>query len=105
MPNEPEDLTRMSTHRPALLAAVATLGLAALAFAAGQVTAQQPAPEPAGPAAPEFETPRPPPAAEPASPPAESTAPARPAPRGTSERFEPTEKVRPDFDVAFPVDI
>jgi hypothetical protein len=24
---------------------------------------------------------------------------------GSPQRFEPTEKVRPDFDVAFPVDI
>lgn len=35
---------------------------------------------------------------------------ARPAPspaagKGSPQRFEPTEKVRPDFDVAFPVDI
>jgi hypothetical protein len=27
------------------------------------------------------------------------------AARGSPQRFEPTEKVRPDFDVAFPVDI
>jgi hypothetical protein len=33
-------------------------------------------------------------------------APARPAAaRGSPQRFEPSEKVRPDFDVAFPVDI
>jgi hypothetical protein len=25
--------------------------------------------------------------------------------KGSPQRFEPTEKVRPDFDVAFPVDI
>jgi hypothetical protein len=31
---------------------------------------------------------------------------ARPvAAQGSPQRFEPTEKVRPDFDVAFPVDI
>jgi hypothetical protein len=31
---------------------------------------------------------------------------ARPAAaKGSPQRFEPTEKVRPDFDVAFPVDI
>jgi len=34
------------------------------------------------------------------------TAPAKPtAAKGSPQRFEPTEKVRPDFDVAFPVDI
>jgi hypothetical protein len=34
------------------------------------------------------------------------TAPAKPAAgKGAPQRFEPTEKVRPDFDVAFPVDI
>jgi hypothetical protein len=33
-------------------------------------------------------------------------APARPAAaKGSPQRFEPSEKVRPDFDVAFPVDI
>jgi hypothetical protein len=36
-------------------------------------------------------------AAKPASAPA--------AAKGSPQRFEPTEKVRPDFDVAFPVDI
>ncbi len=34
------------------------------------------------------------------------TPPAKPvAAKGSPQRFEPTEKVRPDFDVAFPVDI
>jgi len=37
------------------------------------------------------------PAATPAATPA--------AAKGSPQRFEPTEKVRPDFDVAFPVDI
>jgi hypothetical protein len=32
-------------------------------------------------------------------------APAPAAAKGSPQRFEPTEKVRPDFDVAFPVDI
>lgn len=41
--------------------------------------------------------------AEPAgtAPPARAPA----AGKGSPQRFEPTEKVRPDFDVAFPVDI
>jgi len=35
-----------------------------------------------------------------------ATTPSRPAAaKGSPQRFEPTEKVRPDFDVAFPVDI
>jgi hypothetical protein len=42
---------------------------------------------------------------------ADAAAPAPTSPRkpaaatGSPQRFEPTEKVRPDFDVAFPVDI
>lgn len=32
-------------------------------------------------------------------------APSPGAGKGSPQRFEPTEKVRPDFDVAFPVDI
>jgi hypothetical protein len=32
-------------------------------------------------------------------------APSPTAGKGSPQRFEPTEKVRPDFDVAFPVDI
>jgi cytoskeletal protein RodZ len=36
-----------------------------------------------------------------------ASAPAKPttAGKGSPQRFEPSEKVRPDFDVAFPVDI
>lgn len=37
---------------------------------------------------------------------ADAAPPAKPAAaKGSPQRFEPTEKVRPDFDVAFPVDI
>ncbi len=37
---------------------------------------------------------------------AEAAPAAKPAAaKGSPQRFEPTEKVRPDFDVAFPVDI
>jgi hypothetical protein len=47
-----------------------------------------------------------PPAAEPAAAPQAATPAAAPAAaKGSPQRFEPTEKVRPDFDVAFPVDI
>ena len=36
----------------------------------------------------------------------DDSAPAKPvSAKGSPQRFEPTEKVRPDFDVAFPVDI
>jgi hypothetical protein len=71
--------------------------------------AQEPAPAAAGKAAtpasasgtdaaPDVE-----PSAEPPAGPADGTA---PAPKGPSpSRFEPTEKVRADFDVSFPIDI
>ena len=36
----------------------------------------------------------------------DAATPARPAAaKGSPQRFEPSERVRPDFDVAFPVDI
>jgi hypothetical protein len=36
----------------------------------------------------------------------DAAAPAKPAAaKGSPQRFEPSERVRPDFDVAFPVDI
>lgn len=95
----------MSTHRRALLAATAASLLATLGIAAGQVTAQPPAPQPPATAEPEPATPASPPATEPAASSPGTPPPARSVPRGTAERFEPTEKVRPDFDVAFPVDI
>jgi hypothetical protein len=36
---------------------------------------------------------------------ASAAAPSPTTGKGSPQRFEPTEKVRPDFDVAFPVDI
>lgn len=36
---------------------------------------------------------------------AETRAPKPAAATGSPQRFEPTERVRPDFDVAFPIDI
>ena len=36
---------------------------------------------------------------------ASTAAPSPTTGKGSPQRFEPTEKVRPDFDVAFPVDI
>jgi len=44
------------------------------------------------------------PAGEVGSKPGEGSAPPAPS-KSSPQRFEPTEKVRPDFDVAFPVDI
>ena len=59
------------------------------------------APAPAAPAAAKPEAPA---ASTPAG--SETPAPSKPAAaKGTPQRFEPTEKVRPDFDVAFPIDI
>ncbi len=85
------------------------IGLAILA--AGLAFAQQnvPAPTPA-PSAPAATAPAA--GAEPDGDDAAATGPKAEAPaakpvavKGSPQRFEPTEKVRPDFDVAFPVDI
>ena len=65
--------------------------------------AERSAPAPTAPA-----VPTPPPAAEPGAPQDDGTARKAnpPAPTGSSPaRFEPTEKVRADFDVSFPIDI
>src|SRR5512137_988351 len=99
----PDDMSR-TVKRPLALAL-----LTSIVAVAGYAVAQQP---PAASA----------PAAPPAQPvPADATAgdagakkaeatkdPNQPRPaaaKGSPQRFEPTEKVRPDFDVAFPVDI
>jgi hypothetical protein len=78
-------------------------GAVALLAVVGVLRAQEPAaPAPA------------PPASTPAAPPATGKSPAEPAatskpatgtPGRTQDRFEPTEKVRADFDVSFPIDI
>jgi len=87
-----------SLRRAALLFAGVLAGITAL-------RAQEPPPTPspapaAGPASPE---PAPPaPAADPK--PAGKTNPPATSP-STPARFEPTEKVRADFDVSFPIDI
>jgi hypothetical protein len=99
----------MSCRTPsALLVGLLALGLAGFGLALAQ---QPPARDDAQDAAPT--TAAAPPAAaqapDPASPAPASSEPAAPAKpaaaKGTPQRFEPTEKVRPDFDVAFPVDI
>lgn len=85
--------------------------IAALAMAIfGVVAGAQQAPAPSKPAAdpaPPAATPATPVATPPASPASDAEAvPPPPATgKGSPQRFEPTEKVRPDFDVAFPVDI
>ncbi|MCX7052762.1 MAG: hypothetical protein NTU56_00925 [Proteobacteria bacterium] len=103
MPNRRE---RRST--PVSLAPLIGLTILAAGLAFAQQNLPVPAPAPTEPAATE-------PAAgaeaagagEAAAGKAGDEAPAaRPAAaKGSPQRFEPTEKVRPDFDVAFPVDI
>jgi hypothetical protein len=90
--------------RPVSLAPVFALAL----LAAGIALAQQqlPATAPAPAAAPA--TTEPAPAGDTAA--VDGAVPDAPPPRpaaakGSPQRFEPSEKVRPDFDVAFPVDI
>ena len=88
------------------------VGAVALLAVAGVLRAQQPtAPAPSPPASAPAPSASPPSTAAPstaapassppaASPPASTAKPAR-----TQDRFEPSEKVRADFDVSFPVDI
>jgi hypothetical protein len=89
--------------RPLSLAPVLALAIlaAGIAFAQQQLPASAPAAESAPPAT---DATRADDAAGADN--AVPDAPARPAAaRGSPQRFEPSEKVRPDFDVAFPVDI
>ncbi len=103
MPNRRE---RRST--PVSLAPLIGLAILAAGLAFAQQNLPAPTPAPAGPAATApaagaeaggddaaaaGKTGEKAPAAKPA------------AAKGSPQRFEPTEKVRPDFDVAFPVDI
>jgi hypothetical protein len=90
--------------RPISLAPVLALAL----LAAGIALAQQqlPATAPAPAAAPASTEPVPADDAAAADKAVPDTPPTRPAAaKGSPQRFEPSEKVRPDFDVAFPVDI
>ena len=93
-------------HAVAVAAGSFLLGLAGLGLAIAQqvppasasTPTEKAAPAPAKPAAKAPET------SAPAA--SETPTPSKPAAaKGTPQRFEPTEKVRPDFDVAFPVDI
>jgi hypothetical protein len=111
------------TRTPHTTAWLATLALAAGA-AATLAVAQQPTPAPAPAQTPPTSPPSTDPATEPgkpdvaeAKPPvvddkaktpeaSASEKPRKPATAtGSPQRFEPTEKVRPDFDVPFPIDI
>ena len=98
--------------------------LARLALSEGATArlavAQQPAPAPSQtstavppstvparePAKPDVAEAKPPVEKEKAPEPSPSEKPRKPAAAtGSPQRFEPTERVRPDFDVAFPIDI
>jgi hypothetical protein len=109
MPNRDLRTLRGSRRaRPPSFAPIVALAI----LAAGIAYAQQNLPAPPKPAAAEQ---APAGAAAPASgepavgtDPQENASKAAPSPttgKGSPQRFEPTEKVRPDFDVAFPVDI
>jgi hypothetical protein len=90
----------MRSSRSLRLAAVLFLGVLSVVTA---LRAQESAPAPAGKAR-DAATDAVPPATPPADAPAGTAA--APAPKGSSpSRFEPTEKVRADFDVSFPIDI
>jgi hypothetical protein len=88
-----------SLRRAALLFAGVLAGITVLR-AQEPPAAPSPAP-PAGPATPEPAAPAPAAATDPKA--AKTNAP--PASTSTPARFEPTEKVRADFDVSFPIDI
>jgi hypothetical protein len=112
MPNREIRTLRGSRRaRPLSFAPIVALAILAVGIAYAQQNLPVP-PKPAKPAAAE-----PAPAdtaaaadAEPAAgtEPQDGASTAVPSPttgKGSPQRFEPTEKVRPDFDVAFPVDI
>ena len=117
MPNKPRarPLRGERRSRPLPVAPLFALAILAvgIAYAQQNLPAPTSAPAPASPAAKSG----PEPAADAAAPAAAATAATEDAPqatkptsapaaaRGSPQRFEPTEKVRPDFDVAFPVDI
>ena len=86
------------------------VGAVALLAVAGVLRAQQPtAPAPSPPASAPAPSASPPSPAAPASGPPAASPPASTAPAAkpgrTQDRFEPSEMVRADFDVSFPVDI
>lgn len=101
MPNENSRQSRYERRsRPLPLGPVIALAI----LAGGIAYAQQNVPVPPAPPATAAQDPAPAASGEDAN--AATPPPATPtAGKGSPQRFEPTEKVRPDFDVAFPVDI
>ncbi len=95
----------MKRHSPShwILAPVVAAAFGLLAGTAPAQQATAPATPPATGTPAQAPAPAPPPARDAADPDKLPPAPASSKP--TPQRFEPTEKVRPDFDVAFPVDI
>ncbi len=79
------------------------LALAAVTALAQQAPPAAPAANP--PASASTPAPSGTPPAKASAPAAETLPPAPASSKPSPQRFEPTEKVRPDFDVAFPVDI
>jgi hypothetical protein len=104
MPNRRERRSRPVSIAPVIALAILAVGIA---FAQQNLPVPPPPPPKATPAA--GDTPAPAggeAAGADAGGAAAESAPAKPvAAKGSPQRFEPTEKVRPDFDVAFPVDI
>jgi hypothetical protein len=108
---------RSENVKHASTSALLVAGFAAVTLAlAQQPPAAEPTAEPPPSTAAETPTPTPPTTAEAPAPAGEDDAPTattgpEPAPnkpaaaRGSPQRFEPSEKVRADFDVAFPIDI
>jgi hypothetical protein len=108
---------RSENVKHASTSALLVAGFAAVTLAlAQQPPAAEPTPQPPPSTAAETPTPTPPTTAEAPTPagkddsPTAATGPEpaanKPAAaRGSPQRFEPSEKVRADFDVAFPIDI
>ena len=82
------------------------VGALALLAVVGVLRAQEPeAPASTPPANPPAPAPNAPATSAPAAATPAAAAPASAKPGRTQDRFEPSEKVRADFDVSFPVDI
>lgn len=82
------------------------VGALALLAVVGVLRAQEPeAPASTPPANPPAPAPNAPATSAPAAATPAAAAPAAAKPGRTQDRFEPSEKVRADFDVSFPVDI
>jgi hypothetical protein len=104
MPNRRERRSRPVSIAPVIALAILAVGIA---FAQQNLPVPTPPPPQAAPVA--GDTPAPvsdDAAGTDTSGAANAGTPAKPVTaKGSPQRFEPTERVRPDFDVAFPVDI